>query len=357
MGIYVYGIIQSNEVESFGPIGIGGQDEVYTIPYQDLGAVVSDKLPPVHSTLPKEDIVRYLFSHQYAIETVMKRYTIVPFKFGTIATSAEEVMRILKQGYEKMGDALMAMTGKVELDVVAMWNKDSVFRDISQEKEVMEFQRGLGPNPSLEDKVKLGQMVEAYLESKKRKLAHEMVTVLAGVALDYCTHDTIDVSMIINSAFLIHKEELGSFDSKIEEIDEKNKDKVNFRRIGPLPPYSFSTIEVKKVNCEEIQKARILLGLGEKVIPSDVKKAYRILSAEYHPDTHPGDYEAKNTYEEISKAYELLNDYYSAGGHSLRYQDVKDFIGVDILRISEVINMGQPVKRKRSSNQLVVESG
>jgi len=41
-GVYVYCIIESEEPRTFGKIGIGGRsDEVFTVHYRDLAAVVS----------------------------------------------------------------------------------------------------------------------------------------------------------------------------------------------------------------------------------------------------------------------------------------------------------------------------
>ncbi|GFP31522.1 GvpL/GvpF family gas vesicle protein, partial [Candidatus Hakubella thermalkaliphila] len=42
-GKYIYCIIGINEDRNFGSMGIGGRgDEVYTVCYQDLAAVISD---------------------------------------------------------------------------------------------------------------------------------------------------------------------------------------------------------------------------------------------------------------------------------------------------------------------------
>ncbi len=334
MSNYIYGVIQTEGGRNFGPIGIGG-DEVYTVLYDNLAAVVSDSLPPAFTTLTKEEIVRYLFSHQTVIEKVMKEHTVIPLKFGTTADSREETKRILEKGYLKFTDALKAMEGKVELDMVATWNKDMVFKDISQEEEIIKFKQGLGPQPSSEDKVKLGRMVEAHLSKKREMLAPEISAALAEVAQDFCPHDTLDAAMLINTAFLTLKEKQESFDQLIDEIDRKYEGRINFKRVGPLPPYSFSTAEVKKAEFAEIEKARKLLALGEDATSSQIKQAYWNLSSENHPDKHPGDAEIQKRFEDISKAYELLMEYCQGERCSFREKDVKDFVRIDIARIGE----------------------
>lgn len=335
MSNYIYGVIETDREKEFGLLGITGGDKVYTISYRDLAAVVSDSLPPSLTSITKEEIVSYLFAHQSVIEKVMKEHTVVPLKFGSTAASAEEVEKILEKGYAKFKDALKAMDNKVELDVVATWNKDLVFKDLSQEEQIVKFRQGLGPQPSTQDKVKLGRMVEAILNKRRGKLAPEIIDALGQVAQELCLHDTLDATMLINTAFLASKEKLETFDQKLDEIDKKYEGRLNFRRVGPLPPYSFSTAEVKKAELGEIYKARNLLGLGEEATPSQIKQAYWNLSSEHHPDKHPGDAEIQERFEDISKAYELLAEYCQGERCSFREKDVKDFVKVNIVRIGK----------------------
>ncbi len=333
MSNYIYGVIQTKKGKNFGPIGIGGGDEVYTILYLDLAAVVSDSLPAALTTLPKEEVVRYLFAHQAVIEKVMKEHTIIPLKFGTTVGSAEEVKEILEKAYPKFKDALEAMAGKVEFDVVVTWNKDSVFKDISQEEEIIRFKQSLGPQPSAEDKVKLGRMVEDFLGKRKETLAPEITAALAEVAEDFCPHDTLDATMIINTAFLIRKDKQEAFDQKLDEIDCKYDGGLNFRRVGPLPPYSFSTVEVKKAEFGEIGRARKILGLSQEATQSQIKEAYWNLSSEYHPDKHPGDVAIRKRFEDVSWAYELLTEYCGGERFSFREKDARAFVKVDLVGI------------------------
>jgi molecular chaperone DnaJ len=51
-----------------------------------------------------------------------------------------------------------------------------------------------------------------------------------------------------------------------------------------------------------------VLGIQKGASESDIKKAYRKLAKEYHPDLHPDDKEAEARFKEISEAYEILSD-------------------------------------------------
>jgi len=52
----------------------------------------------------------------------------------------------------------------------------------------------------------------------------------------------------------------------------------------------------------------IVLGLGMDASESDIKRSYRKLSLQYHPDKNIGNPEAQLKFQEISKAYEILSD-------------------------------------------------
>jgi DnaJ-class molecular chaperone len=50
------------------------------------------------------------------------------------------------------------------------------------------------------------------------------------------------------------------------------------------------------------------LGLNRDASVDDIQKAYRRLARKYHPDVNPDDATAKKKFQEIQKAYEVLND-------------------------------------------------
>lgn len=51
-----------------------------------------------------------------------------------------------------------------------------------------------------------------------------------------------------------------------------------------------------------------ILGVTENASDADIKKAYRKLAKEYHPDAHPNDKKAEERFKEISEAYAVLKD-------------------------------------------------
>ncbi|MDO9529684.1 MAG: GvpL/GvpF family gas vesicle protein [Syntrophales bacterium] len=329
--IYIYGFININEKKKFDYAGIDG-GEVYTQPYQDIAAVVSDLPDMQFGSLPKETLLLYLAVYQAVIERVMKNHYIIPMKFGTSVDGKEEVEMILRKGYDQVKTNSMSMEDKIELDVVAMWNNlDAVIKTIGEEEEIQKLKAEAASKPTdqkLEAGITLGKMVKASLDRKREERASDMLDTLKAESETHRSHDVMDDSMIMNVAFLINKDNKETFESKIDLLDEEYQDEVNFRIVGPLPSYSFCTFEINKIDFSDVSEARKTLGLGEESTALEIKEAYWRLSKEFHPDKYPGDVEAQKRFENITKAYRLLKDYCEGEQCSFKEEDVRNWIVV-----------------------------
>ena len=51
-----------------------------------------------------------------------------------------------------------------------------------------------------------------------------------------------------------------------------------------------------------------VLGVSKTATEDEIKKAYRKLAKQYHPDLNPGNKEAEEKFKEINEANEVLSD-------------------------------------------------
>ena len=311
-GKYIYGIINIINQTTWDILGVNGSNPVYTIAYQDLSCVVSDYFSEKFSAKSKEEVIKNLLTHQMVVERVMKEHTVLPVKFGTVLATSDEVQELLYRGRQQFVDALGWIHDKVEVEVAATWDTEQVLREICKEEEIVRTWQAIGSKMGqqiLEERIRLGQMVKASMDRHRDSYREQMISFLKPVAVDVQPNALVSDKMVMNVAFLVERANQEEFDRRVRQLNDLFHNQINFRIIGPLPPYSFATVEVTKLSPEKIEEARQLLGLGENTSEAEVRRAYRHLAAETHPDRKPGDEMAKVQFAKLRQASDLLIAY------------------------------------------------
>lgn len=320
-GIYLYAIIPAGDEIIFDVTGAGSDnDDVYTIPHrgtsadsgQALAALVSASPLPDYRGLKRNEAAVYLVAHQRVVEAVMQDFSLLPVKFGTVLTDEAQVRRLLTQGEALFRSALERFSGQVQMEVVALWNLQQVFQEISQEAQIADLRAqiaGRPPEETTAERIAIGQMVQASLEQRRAALQDHLIPPLREVAADLIVNPPMDDSMVTNVALLVDKASRGALDQRLRSLDEEFEGRLHFRCVGPLPPYSFATVEVQVPSFKAIDEARRCLGLEETVPPGEIRQAYRWLASQLHPDLNPDDPQAEARMAELTKACELLMAY------------------------------------------------
>ncbi|WP_161954057.1 GvpL/GvpF family gas vesicle protein [Candidatus Methylomirabilis limnetica] len=339
--LHLYCVLGNGVQVDSGLIGLDGR-QVSDVCHRGLTALVS--LTPIraYKSMKKEEVIPYLFTHQVVLEQVMKRQTVVPVKFGTMARDEARVRKILESGYPQLTAALEAMEGKIELNLVAQWRDlISVLRQIGEEPEIRQNRAAIAdrsPQETTEERIRVGQMVKVRLDQRREALGAEIALALKPLAHGLCPHALLDDRMILNTAFLVDRDREGEVGKALERLNNRYDNAIDFRCVGPLPPYSFATVEVRSFEFEEIDSARRLLELGEQATLQDAKEAYRRLVQQCHPDLISDGgkvgQKANGAFEAVTRAYRLLGEY-SQVGSSFRAPDVLDTVAVKLFQLSQ----------------------
>jgi len=309
---HLYAIIPTGEEVVFDIAGVDNRDTVRAVPSQDFAVVVSASPSEDYRSLNREQIVRYLLAHQRVVETVMRDFPVLPVKFGTVLSDESQVRRFLDQGQDLFLSALEKFARLVQMEVVVFWDIQTIFDRIGEEERIAHLKAKIAGRPAeatTDERIELGRMVQASLEERRGILRSVIVPLLENLALDVVVNPVMDDSMVVNLALLMDESRRGVMDGKLRMLDEIAEGRLQFRCIGPLPPYSFAAVEVRVPSFEEIDAARRQLNLGETTTFSDIKRAYRKLIRRLHPDLNPNDSEAEVRMAELARAYEFLTDY------------------------------------------------
>lgn len=315
-GVYIYGIISGANSQQFGAIGIGNEAApVVCIGYQDLAAVVSHSPLVVYDSLTKEQAIKDLITHQSVMEKVMERCTIMPVKFGTMVETEEQVVKFLEKGHALLSSELPKIEQKIELDVVASWDLVKILVELSQQhSEIQQKQNELalrGGNVSLEDQVALGTLIEEALHTKKLETQRLILQKLSGEGVAVCQHETVIDDMILNAAFLLDKQQEEAFQQLVHSLDQELAQTVNFRVVGPLPPYSFATVLLENIDARTLEEAKATLGLKEEITEKTLHDTYHQLAKKSHPDTKKE--EETLHFHRLHTAYNILKNFIEHG--------------------------------------------
>ena len=365
-GLYLYAIIPTGDRIIFDVAGAGtendtqqnGHPEVFTIPYhpqhfegqspltsspdeqniipnhlrdiipnqlqdsaatQPLAAVVSASPLPDYHGLKRPEAAAYLVAHQRVVESVMHDFPVLPVKFGTVLADESQVIRLLAQGESLFTAALEKYGNRVQMEVIVLWNIQHVLQQISLDKTLLQAKAELAtcsPEENLAKRIALGQQVQAILEHHRAALCGEILPALQVIAQEIVANPLMDDTMVLNVALLLDEKGCQELDRKLDVLDTyfeslgyTGSSSLVFRRVGPLPPYSFTTIEVQTLTFEVIENARNLLSLEETTTPKEIQRAYHRQVIQLHPDLNPNIPDAEASMTRHTQAYRLLTAY------------------------------------------------
>ena len=319
-GIYIYGIVPNfYGTTQFQTLENSG---VYAITFENISAIVSDRESVHLDSLDRESLGYLLVHHQKTIEELqVKGFTmIIPMRLGTIAGSKEEVIRILNNGHDLIIDTLKKIEYLTELDLVVTWpDFPAILKGIAELPDVIEMKNEMMKNNIITkvDQYKMGLFVQEKLEVKNKDIEINILDGLSQFGLDIKMHSVMNDEMIVNAAFLLNRTKQEKFEQAIDKLDAEYDGALNFKLVGPLPCYSFYTLEVKDLNPDHIEKARKELGLKEKATENEIKKAYFEKAKLFHPDNNQNNDDSEK-FNMILNAYHTMLDYSAAVRQSSR---------------------------------------
>ena len=244
-GKYLYCVIQCEEDPRFTSLGMGERgDAVHVIREGDLAAVVSDT--PI---VRYEALRRNMMAHTAVIEEVMRDFTVLPVRYGTIAPDVETVRRkLLIERREELLGLLERMNGRVELGLKAFWHEDTLFPEIvSTNPPIRALRDSLMGKPAEQthfERMRLGEMVEAAIERKRKDDAERILLRVRPLIESLELNSTFGDRMVLNAALLVHKDSEQAVDDVVQEIDAELGDRLMFKYVGSVPPYNFVSLTV-----------------------------------------------------------------------------------------------------------------
>jgi hypothetical protein len=241
---YIYGVIEEARPRQFSFPGIG-EAEVYTVNHENLAAVVSDT--EFEEIDPTQRNVR---AHTVVQDEVLREYTLLPMGFGMVANDWDDVRSLLEKNYHGLVREVKRLSGKIEVGLKVFWDQEAMMKELEgRSKELSRMKERMKAASSPEQVQSLmmqgGKLAERVAVSWKTKYAQPAYEHLRELASDARVNNPVGVKNILNASFLIDRSRENEFQDEVYKLDSEYKGRVNFKYVGPLPPYSFVNLKLE----------------------------------------------------------------------------------------------------------------
>jgi hypothetical protein len=247
-GEYIYGIIEEPQPKSFSFSGIGGAD-VYTINHEIIAAVVSEtelsEIDPTRKNVQAHTIVQ---------EELLKEYCLLPMGFGMVAGDEAEVHRLLENNYDGLLGELHRLDGKIEVELKVFWDQETVIKEIQGESQELsrlkdKVNAASSPLEVRNQLIEAGKLVESIVQDWKTRYAELVYAILQELSYEARVNNPVGIKNLLNASFLIEKSRESEFKEQVYKLDVRFQDRMNFKYVGPLPPYNFVNLKLEPVKC------------------------------------------------------------------------------------------------------------
>jgi len=223
---------------------------VYTVPFNDLGAVVHRCEAKPYKTENKEKAGEWIITHQSIIDLATKEFsTVIPLTFDTIFKGNNEtVKQWLREEYHELKTMLEKLAGKAEYGVQIFVENDFVEKAPEENEENQRLKKEIENKPKGAAYL-LRKKLERKLDLERRMLAdkyaknlyNQIMKLVDDVKLDSTKKEVPEKwkgkQMILNLACLAHKDKIQTLGNMLGEVNERDDFAVRFT--GPWSPYSF----------------------------------------------------------------------------------------------------------------------
>ena len=248
---YLYCIVEGSEEITLGNIGIEGSS-VYTIPYQDLSAVVHNCLPEPYKSEDQEKMKSWATAHEKVVEVAWERFgTVLPLGFDTIVKCEEGIApdenmkKWLKDDYENLRQKLGKLKDGAEFGVQVFWDpkiiSEGLIETTPEIKKLSEEIKSKSKGLAYMYKQKLENLLKKEMEKEAdryfKDFYEQIKRCVDQIKVEKTKKLEEDKQMLLNLSCLIFK---GKSKTLGEELEKINHIKGFFVRFtGPWPPYSF----------------------------------------------------------------------------------------------------------------------
>lgn len=251
-GRYLYCIAEGNASMDFGKVGLQGE-HVYTIPYEDLCAVVHTCPAKPYQSDDQASVQAWVLAHQRVVDKAWKLLgTVIPMGFDTIirgnadADPEKNMKDWMREDYDTLKAKIEKIRGRAEYGVQVFWDSEIMARKMTEESaEIRQLRDEIRSKPrgiAYMYRQKLENLIKKEMEKEADRSFKSFYERIQPHTADLHVEKTKksaedNMRMLMNLSCLLSKTESQELGEELEAVDNREGFAVCYT--GPWPPYSF----------------------------------------------------------------------------------------------------------------------
>lgn len=249
-GRYLYCVINSGVMSDFGSMGIE-DSMVYTIPHDDIAAVVHSCMANPYETKDDDKAREWILAHNYVIDYASKQFgTVLPFSFDTIIRGGDDMLKDwLSQSHEKLKGELLRVNNKAEYSVQILCEHEKVRDELvegdeeikNMKEQIEKMPKGAAYLFQRKFELKIKDAISAVMVKLADEFGGKVREHVEEMRVEEKTSNLPekyrDKKLIVAFSCLVCDDQVEKLGEVLDEIDKRDGFAVRFT--GPWAPFSF----------------------------------------------------------------------------------------------------------------------
>lgn len=249
-----------------------------------LAAVVSEAPDRRLGGQDRNALLPWLLSRQKVLEHLLARGPVLPVALGTVVETEERVRHLLDAGAPALSSAFRAIGDRLEMNLSIRWPLDAIVAELLAALPAELRAAAASECTDAQARRDLGAALATGVEHEKLRVRRCVSERLRAIAPDMILSEPPEPHGVLNLALLLDPAAEDELDRALDALDSAFENRLTFRLVGPLPPYSFASVQVNLASAETVAEARATLGIRLGEGRNALKSAYRSALRSAHPD-------------------------------------------------------------------------
>jgi hypothetical protein len=190
---------------------------------------------------------RNLLGHEQVLEHAMHQgfCTLLPLQFGLIIENWNTVQQqLITPKAQELHQLFAKLSGRREVSIKLVWDAKQELNLLMQEDNQLRSERDSleGKHLSMDEVVKIGQLIERAMEQRKQAIIETVQQWLNPLAIEIIENKLLTDAMIYNAAYLIPWDAEPQFSEQVEAIDRLFEHRLLIRYNNFTAPFNFAQL-------------------------------------------------------------------------------------------------------------------